>query len=214
MVDPQLIKTLKEENTTIKLENSDLKDENSKLWRIIRTLNELQVNLQVFTTSSDLLEMVMNILSIALEAVESENGSILLLDDDEDELVFIAVVGDRVAELTDFRIPADSGIAGWVKTHKKAALVPDVRKDDRWISAVDQSIGFHTQSLMAVPLILEDRVLGVMEVVNSLSEDHFNDKDLALLQLVARLASFVFGRTEEVINKSEGLKPESSLNKN
>lgn len=214
MVDPQLIKTLKEENSNIKRENSDLKDENSKLWGIIRTLNELQVNLQVFTTSSDLLEMVMNILSIALKAVESENGSILLLDDEEDELVFIAVVGDRVAELTDFRIPADSGIAGWVKTHKKAALVPDVRNDDRWISAVDQSIGFHTQSLMAVPLILEDRVLGVMEVVNALSEDHFNDKDLALLQLVARLASFVFGRTEEVINKSDGSKPESSLNKN
>ena len=214
MVDPQLIKTLKEENSNIKRENSDLKDENSKLWGIIRTLNELQVNLQVFTTSSELLKMVMNILSIALEAVESENGSILLLDDEEDELVFIAVVGDRVAELTDFRIPADSGIAGWVKTHKKAALVPDVRNDDRWISAVDQSIGFHTQSLMAVPLILEDRVLGVMEVVNALSEDHFNDKDLALLQLVARLASFVFGRTEEVINKSDGSKPESSLNKN
>jgi len=212
MVDPQLYKTLKEENLDLKLENSDLKNQNSKLWRVIRTLNELQVNLQVFTSSSDLLEMVMNILSIALEAVESENGSILLLDEDDDELVFVAVVGDRVAELTDFRIPANSGIAGWVKTHKKATLVPDVRKDDRWISAVDQSIGFHTQSLMAVPLILEDRVLGVMEVVNSLSEDHFNDKDLALLQLVARLASFVFGRTEEILDKSGGPKPESSSN--
>ncbi|MCJ7717448.1 MAG: GAF domain-containing protein [Anaerolineales bacterium] len=213
MVDPQLFRTLKEENIDLKLENSDLKNQNSKLWRVIRTLNELQVNLQVFTSSPDLLEMVMNILSIALEAVESENGSILLLDEDDDELVFIAVVGDRVAELTDFRIPADSGIAGWVKTHKKAALVPDVRNDNRWISAVDQSIGFHTQSLMAVPLILEDRVLGVMEIVNSLSEDHFHEKDLALLQLVARLASFVFGRTEEILNKSEDPKPETSSNK-
>jgi len=50
---------------------------------------------------------------------------------------------------------------------------------------------------MAVPLILEDRVLGVMEVVNSRSEDLFNDKDLELLQLVARLASYVFGSAED-----------------
>ena len=203
MVDPQLLRTLKEESADLKRENLDLKEENSRLWNVIRALNELQCNRQTFSTSSDLLKMVMNILAIALEAVNSENGSILLLDEESDELVFIAVEGTRQEELTDFRIPAGSGIAGWVKTHKKSALVPDVRKDDRWISAVDQSIGFHTQSLMAVPLILEDRVMGVMEVVNSMTEDHFNETDLSLLLLVARLASFVFGFTEEALNKSQ-----------
>jgi sigma-B regulation protein RsbU (phosphoserine phosphatase) len=156
--------------------------------------------------------MVMNILSIALEAVNSENGSILLLDNETDELVFVAVVGERQEELSDYRIPADSGVAGWVKTQKKSALVPDVRKDDRWISAVDQSIGFHTQSLMAVPLILEDRIIGVMEVVNSITEDHFNDTDLSLLLLVARLASFVFGYSEEALDKSENPNPGKNLN--
>jgi GAF domain-containing protein len=156
--------------------------------------------------------MVMNILTIALEAVESENGSILLLDEESDELVFVAVVGVRQEELTDYRIPAGSGIAGWVKTYKKSALVPDVRKDDRWISSVDQSIGFHTRSLMAVPLILEDRVMGVMEVVNSMPEDHFNETDLSLLLLVARLASFVFGCAEEALNKSDNTVNENNLN--
>ncbi len=206
MVDSQLLRSLKEENTELKRENEDLKDQNSRLWKVIRSLNELQDNPQAITSPSDLLNMVMNILTIALDAVESGNGSILLLDEDDDELVFVAVVGDRAEELTDFRIPAGSGIAGWVNLHKKAALVSDVRKDDRWISAVDQSIGFHTQSLMAVPLILDDRVLGVMEVVNSRSEDHFNDKDLDLLQLVARLASYVFGSAED-----DSEKPPSQL---
>jgi hypothetical protein len=56
---------------------------------------------------------------------------------------------------------------------------------------------------MAVPLILEERVLGVMEVVNSLSEDHFSNTDLSLLQLVARLASFVFGYTEETLDNTD-----------
>ena len=212
MVDPQLLRTLKEEIAELKRDKLELKEENSRLWNVIQALNELQCNLQIFSTSSDLLKMVMNILAIALEAVDSENGSILLLDEDSDELVFVAVEGTRQEELVNFRIPADSGIAGWVKTHKKSALVPDVRKDDRWISAVDQSIGFHTQSLMAVPLILEDRVLGVMEVVNSLTEDHYNETDLSLLLLVARLASFVFGRAEEAPNKSQNPLYENSLN--
>ena len=197
MVDPQLLRSLRDENISLKHENEDLKDQNSRLWKVIQSLNELQSNPQAITSPSDLLEMVMNILTIALDAAESEDGSILLLDEENDELVFVAVVGDRAEELMDYRIPAGSGVAGWVNLHKKAALVTDVRKDDRWISAVDQSIGFHTQSLMAVPLILEDRVLGVMEVVNSRSEDLFNDKDLELLQLVARLASYVFGSAED-----------------
>jgi signal transduction protein with GAF and PtsI domain len=212
MVDLQLLRTLKEEIADLKRDKTELKEENTRLWNVIQALNELQCNLQIFSTSSELLKMVRNILTIALEAVDSENGSILLLDEESDELVFVAVEGTRQEELVDFRIPAGSGIAGWVKIHKRAALVPDVRKDDRWISAVDQSIGFHTRSLMAVPLILEDRVMGVMEVVNSMTEDHFNETDLSLLLLVARLASFVFGITEEALEKSQNPLQENNLN--
>jgi len=212
MVDAQLLRNLKEEITELRREKSDLKDENSRLWNVIGALNELQCNSQVFSSSSDILKMVMDILVIALEAVNSENGSILLLDEESDELVFVAVVGLRSEELTDYRIPAGSGIAGWVNTHKKSALVTDVRKDDRWISAVDQSIGFHTRSLIAVPLILEGKVLGVMEVVNSMTEDHFNNADLDLLLLVARLASFVFGFTEESLKNPQNPLTGNDLN--
>jgi GAF domain-containing protein len=177
-------------------------DQNQRLWNVIKTLNELEINLHTFSTSAELIDMIMHILSIALNAVGSENGSILLMDEETDELVFVAVIGDRQDELSGYRIPAQSGVAGWVNRTRKPALVPDVRKDDRWISAVDQSIGFHTRSLMAVPLVLGDRILGVMEVVNALPEKHFNDRDLALIQLVARLASFVFGCAEEALDKN------------
>lgn len=202
MVDRQLLKTLKEENADLKVDLNQIRDQNSRLWKVIKDLNELECNLHTFSTSADLLGMIMDILSIALKSVGSDNGSILLMDEDSDELVFVAVIGDRENELTGFRIPAESGVAGWVNRTRRSALVPDVRKDDRWISAVDQSIGFHTRSLMAVPLVLGDRVLGVMEVVNALPEKHFNEKDLALIQLVARLASFVFGCTEEALEKN------------
>jgi signal transduction protein with GAF and PtsI domain len=200
MVDAQLMKQIKAENADLKNELTELKDQNQRLWTVIRALNELDCDPKDLSGPTDLMGMVMNILTTALKAVDAENGSILLLDDDTEELVFVAVVGDRHQELTNFRIPADSGVAGWVRKNKKPTLVPDVRKDDRWISAVDQSIGFHTQSLMVVPLVMGERVLGVMEVVNALPEDHFNEKDLMLLQLIARLASFVFGFTEDALD--------------
>ena len=212
MVNPQLLRTLKEEIAELKHDNSALKDQNSRLWNVIQSLSELKSSFQIFSTSAELLEMVMDILTIALEAVNSKNGSILLLDEESDELVFVAVKGLRQKELTDYRIPAESGIAGWVKTNMRPALVRDVRKDERWISAVDQSIGFHTQGLMAVPLIFEEKILGVMEVVNTLREDHFNETDLSLLELVARLASFVIGYTDEVLSNSQDPKYGNNLN--
>jgi sigma-B regulation protein RsbU (phosphoserine phosphatase) len=212
MVDAQLLKKFKEEIADLKRDKGQLKDENDRLWKVIRTLNELECTPHALSTSEDLLQMVMGILSTALEAVDSGNGSILLLDAETEELVFVAVVGEREKELTDYRIPADSGVAGWVNRHKKPALVPDVRKDDRWISAVDQSIGFHTQSLMAVPLLMGNRMLGVMEVVNSRSEDYFTEADLSLLQLVARLASFVFGCTEDALNQAPNPVARKNLN--
>ncbi|MFN2280433.1 MAG: GAF domain-containing protein [Anaerolineales bacterium] len=200
MVDAQLLRNLKAENADLKADLSDFRDQNQRLWQVIQALNELDFDLEDYSGPSDLTGMVMNILKTALKAVGSENGSILLLDDDTEELVFVAVVGERQKELADFRIPADSGVAGWVRVNKKPTLVQDVRKDNRWISAVDQSIGFHTQSLMAVPLVMGERVLGVMEVVNALSEDHFTNKDLTLLQLTARLASFIFGFAEVALD--------------
>lgn len=212
MVEAQLLKSIKEELAEIKELNYALREQNDRIWKVIRALNELGFEGDVFSSSAEILKMVMDILVIALEAVDSENGSILLLDEDSEELVFVAVVGSRQDELTEFRIPSDSGVAGWVATHRKPALVQDVRRDERWISAVDQSIGFHTQSLMAVPLILEDRVLGVMEVVNSISDGHFNQRDLALLQLVARLASFVFGWAENTLDGNSNQIPEENLN--
>jgi putative methionine-R-sulfoxide reductase with GAF domain len=212
MVDQMLLRSLKEEIASLKDENYFLQKQNDKLLAVIRSLNNLRYDGDIYLTSTEIIKMVMDILAIALEAVDSKNGSILLLDEENDELVFVAVVGEHQRELTEYRIPADSGIAGWVKTHKKPALVQDVRKDDRWISAVDQSIGFHTQSLMAVPLVLDDRVLGVMEVVNTISEDHFNQTDLVLLQLVARLASFVFGFTEDALDQTPNQPPDKNLN--
>ena len=55
MVDPQFLRTLKEEIADIKRENEELKDQNDRLWKVIQALNELQCNVQVFSSPADIL---------------------------------------------------------------------------------------------------------------------------------------------------------------
>lgn len=195
--DKQLLHALKEENTHLKEQNQDLKAEIDRLWQVIRALNKLQCNVEVLDANTDILSVILNILQATLEAVSSQDGSLLLLDDETDELVFVAVEGESHEDLTGYRIPSDAGIAGWIATNKEPALVPNVREDPRWLPTVDQWIGFKTTCLMGAPLEFGGRVLGVVEVVNPQEGKPFTEADLDILVLVSRLASFVLTCTEE-----------------
>jgi GAF domain-containing protein len=92
-------------------------------------------------------------------------------------------------ELLGFRIPLDEGIAGWVVTNQEPAISNDVAQDERFSSAVDKHIKFRTQSLVALPLISRQKVLGVIELVNKFSKQPFDDQDVETLLLLAALAA-------------------------
>ena len=193
----QLIRTLRSANASLKDEIGELLAETKKLRQIIHALNTLQYNLDAITAETNVLGLIGSILSAALEAVNSENGSLLLLSPKENQLVFIEVLGQSREQLLGFRMPANQGIAGWVLANKKPILIPDVRRDKRWFTAVDESTGFQTASLLGVPLYDDDRLLGVIEVVNTRTGKPFHERDLDILTLVARLASLALVRAEK-----------------
>ncbi len=201
--DKQLLLALKEENIRLKEQTQDLKAEVERFWQVIRALNKLQCNVEALDADTDVLGVILNILHATLEAVSSRDGSLLLLDEETKELVFVAVVGESQEDLIGYRIPADAGVAGWVATHRQPALVPNVREDPRWLPTVDQWIGFKTTCLMGAPLEFGKRVLGVLEVVNPQDGKPFTEDDLDILVLVSRLASFVLAYTEEVTGASQ-----------
>ena len=198
VADRQLLLALKEDNTCLKKQNQDLKADVDRLRQVILALNKLQFNVEALGSNTDILGVISNLLTATLEAVNSRDGSLLLLDEETNELVFVAVLGESQENLIGYRIPADAGIAGWVATHRLPALVPNVRKDPRWLPTVDQWIGFHTSCLMAAPLEFGERILGILEVVNPQDGKPFTESDLDILVLASRLASFVLAYTEEV----------------
>jgi GAF domain-containing protein len=187
----------------MQLENARLKDENhvlqSELFHLrqtIRALNELHQRLDFITPQVNIIALLKDILFFTLQTVDARDGSLQLLDEETGELVFVEVQGPSRDALIGYRLPPGEGIAGWVTARGVPKLVPDVYQEPLFSPLVDQAIGFHTTSLICVPLIDLKRILGVIEVVNPNGNEPFNEKDLDVLLLVARLATIALLRAE------------------
>jgi len=133
-----------------------------------------------------------------LNAVGASAGSLLLVDPEKDELAFAVVHGQARDRLTGFRMPISEGIAGWVATNKKSALVRDVQADPRFSPRVDVTFDFQTRSLACVPLMEDEKVIGVIEAVNKTYDRDFSDNDGNHLKVVAQLAVAAIRRAERL----------------
>lgn len=192
----ETIRILQQDNARLKDENVQLRDELLRLQQAIRALSGIQQRIETISPQTNAITLINALLEAALEAVDSEDGSLQLLDEEKSELVFVDVHGASREALRGYRLPVSQGIAGWVAANRKPELVPDVRLEPRFSPLADQTSGFNTLSLMCVPLTDGERTLGVIEVVNSRSGEPFTQKDLELLLLAARLASLALVRAE------------------
>jgi GAF domain-containing protein len=116
-------------------------------------------------------------------------ASVFLLDEDADELVFEAVAGEGEGELIGMRFPADTGIAGWVLTTRQPLIVDDLSSDTRWSRTAAESTGYVPKSMMAVPLLVDERALGVLNVLDRPAESRVRLSEVDLLGLFANQAA-------------------------
>ncbi len=108
------------------------------------------------------------------------------------ELVFAASAGPGSEQLVGTRLPVTAGIAGWVMRERQPALVADVQNDLRFYNRIDAATGITTRSLLAVPLVFQDKTLGVVEAVNKVpvsGHSTFDEHNLATLQALASSAA-------------------------
>ena len=116
-------------------------------------------------------------------------ASVFLLDEEAEELVFEAVSGEGEGELIGMRFPAGNGIAGWVLTTRQPLIVDDLSADTRWSRTAAESTGYVPKSMMAVPLLAEERVLGVLNVLDRPEESRVRLAEVDLLGLFANQAA-------------------------
>ncbi|MEQ8673672.1 MAG: GAF domain-containing protein [Aggregatilineales bacterium] len=191
------------ENARLKTENQQLTAELRNLREFVEVLNELN-NKPVVKDDADIMPTLRDIFHKALHLLNAPDGSLALLDDDKKELVFVLVRGALADKLTGYRIPADTGIAGWVVQNVKSALVRDVRRDQRFFSDVDEEFKFTTQSIAAAPLVGDGNVIGLIEVLNQPGDVPFSETDTALLGLLCRIAGEHLANVQRNLPTEEG----------
>jgi GAF domain-containing protein len=140
--------------------------------------------------SEDALRALLSaIVEVARSIFGARASSILLLDEETEELVFEAVVGEGEDELLGTRFPAGKGIAGWVLATRTPLVIEDVQRDPRFASDVAEGTGYVPSGLMAAPLLHEERALGVLEVLDRPERSHFSLQEMELLGLFANQAA-------------------------
>lgn len=106
------------------------------------------------------------IMEMVAKLFQPKNWSLLMVDEEADELYFAVVVGDEGDQLKDVRLKMGEGIAGWSAKHGEPVIITDAYKDPRFASWVDDKSGFKTESVVCVPMISKGRTLGVIEIFN------------------------------------------------
>ncbi|MEW6264047.1 MAG: sensor domain-containing diguanylate cyclase [Thermodesulfobacteriota bacterium] len=117
------------------------------------------------------------------------NWSILLKNPKSGNLNFSLVVGQNASKLRGLQLPAGEGIAGWIADTGEPLIVEDVTKDPRFSTRVDQFTGFTTHSIIGVPLKSNEKVFGVIELINKLNGEPFTSYELKVLTTIADVAA-------------------------
>ena len=145
----------------------------------LSSLNDLTRQL---TSTLELEPLLQNILENAVSILNCEAGSLFLMDEQTDDLIFKVTVGPPVsADLVGQRVPAGSGIVGRAASEQKPVVENQAQTSPDRFAAVDQKTGFVSKSLLAVPLMFKDRVIGVIEVINRKDNLPFIEDDQTLL---------------------------------
>ena len=160
-----------------------------QLRREVATRRQLVDLATKLTSTLNLDELLQLIMSSAADLLDAETSSLMLLDEDSGELIIEVATGAVESAVVQRRIPAGAGIAGWVLEHRQPAVVDDPPSDPRFYQEVSESAGFETRNLLAVPMLVKDRAIGVVEVINKQADDDFGESDVELATALANLAA-------------------------
>ncbi|MEW5868668.1 MAG: GAF domain-containing protein [Chloroflexota bacterium] len=163
-----------------------LLEESERRARQLAQLNEIGLGL---TSTLDISLLLNQIMQSAVEILNCEAGSLFLVDQETDELVFEVVTGPVASNLLGRRLPPGTGLVGEAVQTGRALIVNDAKRRKEWFEKTDEQTGFTTQDLLAVPMRVQDRVIGVIEVINKRNGAPFTQADQDLLTAYTSQAS-------------------------
>lgn len=160
------------------IDKSRLYQQTEQRARQLATLNQVA---QAITSTLDLEPLLQQVLESAVNILACDAGSLFLIDEDTGESIFKNTVGPVARNLIGSRVPAGRGIVGETARSGQPIIVNDTTSDPRWFYQSDQTTGFFSRAVLAVPLRIKDRTIGVIEVINKRDGSPFDEEDTSLL---------------------------------
>jgi GAF domain-containing protein len=155
--------------------------------------------------------LLQSIVEVARAIFKAKASSIFLLDEVADELVFEAVAGEGSDALIGKRFPSSTGIAGFVLVSRQPLVIEDVVADPRFAREAAEGTGFVPKGLMAVPLLHEERALGVLEVLDRPRDSKFSLAEMELLGLFANQAAIALDLLQRARRAQDALAGDGEL---
>ncbi|HYF35724.1 MAG TPA: sensor domain-containing diguanylate cyclase [Prosthecobacter sp.] len=165
-----------------------------------RQLQEISIFHDVakaLTSSLNLDSVLQTIMEKMAEFFNPDSWSLLMTDEQKDELYFAIVVGPAAETLKNLRLKIGEGIAGWVAKHGEPLIVPDVYTDPRFAKRIDEMAKFQTRSIICIPLTSKQRQLGVIQLINC-PVDSFGEAEMFFLHALADYAAIAIDNARSV----------------
>lgn len=151
----------------------------------------------ILPRSNDIL--LKSIVEAAAKIFGAAAASILLVNEEDEALEFKVAFGPADRDLVGTKFPYDKGIAGYVFMTGMPIATSNVKEDKRFNQDFAQSTGYIPNSILASPLIsADDRVIGVMEVLDKIDETTFNMRDMELMGLFAQQAAMAIDQSQQI----------------
>jgi diguanylate cyclase (GGDEF)-like protein len=150
----------------------------------IQQLNTLIEVTGIINSTLDPFLIRRKVIEAATELLDSEAGSLLLIEHKTGELFFEVAIGVKGEELKTIKLMKGLGIAGWVAEHGEPVISNDVNSDPRFYKGVDEITGFKTKNMVCVPVKTKERIIGSLEVINS-NRGGFEFDDVVILYAFA-----------------------------
>jgi GAF domain-containing protein len=141
-------------------------------------------------------QLLDRIVSTAAQVISAQAGALFLIDESANELVFEVAIGPKATEVRKFRVPLGHGIAGLVAISGQPMAVSDAAGNPQQARDIAESVGYVPQSIVCVPLTADDRVIGVLELLDKQGGASFSPSDIDTLSLFANLAAVAIEQSQ------------------
>lgn len=201
----QQLFTVFADRTATALERIETNERLQERAEQLEIMNQVTFSLASTKELDPLLELI---LDKAIELLDTEAGTFMITREEDGELEFRVARGPSSDGLVGRRLPLGAGLAGTAAQTGRAIISNRVQEDERWFSAVDAGSDFNSQSILTVPLVRQNTVLGILQVINKQNGASFTLEDQSLLTafagqaVVAMENARLLAQTDDALQKS------------